>query len=70
MQVREACPGISNNAEVQTGTSLETIRNMVASNLGISILPQSATTNNYKNKEINILSFEIPVPFRAGCNCI
>ena len=64
MQVREACPGISNNAEVQTGTSLETIRNMVASNLGISILPQSATTNNYKNKEINILSFEIPVPFR------
>lgn len=64
MQVREACPGISNNAEVQTGTSLETIRNMVASNLGISILPQSATTNNYKNKEISILSFEIPVPFR------
>ena len=64
MQVREACPGISNNAEVQTGTSLETIRNMVASNLGISILPQSATTNNYKNKEINILSFENPVPFR------
>lgn len=64
MQVREACPGISNNAEVQTGTSLETIRNMVASNLGISILPQSATTNNYKNKEINILSFESPVPFR------
>ena len=47
MQVREACPGISNNAEVQTGTSLETIRNMVASNLGISILPQSATTNSY-----------------------
>ena len=64
MQVREACPGISNNAEVQTGTSLETIRNMVASNLGISILPQSATTNNYKNREINILSFENPVPFR------
>lgn len=64
MQVREACPGISNNAEVQTGTSLETIRNMVASNLGISILPQSATTNDYKNKEINTLSFENPVPFR------
>ncbi len=49
MQVREACPGISDKAEVQAGTSLETIRNMVASNLGISILPQSATANNYSN---------------------
>ena len=47
MQVREACPGISDKAEVQAGTSLETIRNQVASNLGISILPQSATANNY-----------------------
>ena len=64
MQVREACPGISDNTEVQAGTSLETIRNMVASNLGISILPKSATTKNYKNDEINILSFERPVPFR------
>jgi len=64
MQVREACPGISNNTEIQAGTSLETIRNMVALNLGISILPKSATTKNYKNENINILSFEAPVPFR------
>ena len=64
MQVREACPGISDKAEVQAGTSLETIRNMVASNLGISILPQSATIQNYSNDSINILSFENPVPFR------
>ena len=64
MQVRDACPGISNNAEVQAGTSLETIRNMVASNLGISILPQSATAKNYKNDAVNILSFESPIPFR------
>ena len=64
MQVREACPGISDMAEVQAGTSLETIRNMVASNLGISILPQSATVKNYLNDSINILSFENPVPFR------
>ncbi|MDC0475341.1 LysR substrate-binding domain-containing protein [Methylophilaceae bacterium] len=64
MQVREACPGISDKAEVQAGTSLETIRNMVASNLGISILPQSATTNNYSNDLINILPFESPIPFR------
>ena len=64
MQVREACPGISDKAEVQAGTSLETIRNMVASNLGISILPQSATANNYSNDLINILSFESPIPFR------
>ena len=64
MQVREACPGISDKAEVQVGTSLETIRNMVASNLGISILPQSATANNYSNDLINILPFEKPIPFR------
>ena len=64
MQVREACPGISDKAEVQAGTSLETIRNMVASNLGISILPQSATANNYSNNLINILPFESPIPFR------
>ena len=64
MQVREACPGISDKAEVQAGTSLETIRNMVASNLGISILPQSATDNNYSNDLINILPFESPIPFR------
>ena len=70
MQVREACPGISDKAEVQAGTSLETIRNMVASNLGISILPQSATVKNYSNDSINILSFENPVPFRQGCYSI
>ena len=64
MQVREACPGISDKAEIQIGTSLETIRNMVASNLGISILPQSATANNYSNDLINILPFESPIPFR------
>lgn len=64
MQIREACPGISDKAEVQAGTSLETIRNMVASNLGISILPQSATANNYSNDLINILPFENPIPFR------
>ena len=64
MQVREACPGISDKAEVQAGTSLETIRNMVAANLGISRLPQSATANNYSNDLINILPFESPIPFR------
>ena len=64
MQVSEACPGISDKAEVQVGTSLETIRNMVSSNLGISILPQSATANNYSNDLINILPFESPIPFR------
>ena len=67
MQVREACPGISDKAEVQAGTSLETIRNMVASNLGVSILPQSATANNYSNDLINILPFESPIPFPSGC---
>ena len=63
-QVTEACPELSKNSEIQLGNSLETIRNMVASNLGISILPQSATANNYSNDLINILPFESPIPFR------
>ena len=63
-QVKEACPGISGNSEIQLGNSLETIRSMVASNLGISVLPKSATTDQLHNPLVKIISFEPPVPFR------
>ena len=42
-QVTQACPELSRKGEVLQGNSLETIRNMVASNLGITVLPCSAT---------------------------
>lgn len=63
-QVKEACPGLNKKSEVQLGNSLETIRNMVASNLGISVLPESACSLRYENNLVKILPFEEPAPFR------
>ena len=63
-QVVEACPGLSKNSEIQLGNSLETIRKMVASNLGISVLPKSATTDKYQDPLVKTIPFEPPVPFR------
>jgi len=63
-QVTEACPGLSKNSEIQLGNSLEYIRSMVASGLGISVLPQSATTVKYNNPLVKTITFEAPVPFR------
>ncbi len=63
-QVVEACPDLSKKSEVLQGNSLETIRNMVASNLGISVLPKTATAINYNNPLVKIIPFKNPVPFR------
>ena len=63
-QVTEACPGLSNNSEIQLGNSLETIRNMVASNLGISVLPKSAISKENENNLVKVIPFQSPVPFR------
>jgi len=63
-QVVEACPDLSKKSEVLQGNSLETIRNMVASNLGISVLPKTATAVNYNNPLVKIIPFKNPVPFR------
>jgi LysR family hydrogen peroxide-inducible transcriptional activator len=62
--VVEACPELSKKSEVLQGNSLETIRNMVASNLGISVLPKTATAINYNNPLVSIIPFKSPVPFR------
>lgn len=63
-QVLQACPSLSRNGEVLQGNSLETIRNMVASNLGITVLPYSAAEQRYLNPLIKIVPFKAPVPTR------
>lgn len=63
-QVTQACPELSRKGEVLQGNSLETIRNMVASNLGISVLPASATVEKYHNPLIKVIPFAEPVPVR------
>lgn len=63
-QVQEACPGLLKTGEIQGGNSLETIRSMVASNLGISVLPKSATTLRHVNPLVKVIQFDKPIPFR------
>lgn len=63
-QVTQACPELSRKGEVLQGNSLETIRNMVASNLGITVLPATATVARYENPLLKVIPFEKPVPTR------
>lgn len=63
-QVLEACPDLSRKGQVLQGNSLETIRNMVASNLGITVLPGSAVTERYNNPLVKVIPFAEPVPVR------
>lgn len=63
-QVLQACPDLSRKGQVLQGNSLETIRNMVASNLGVTVLPCSAATERYMNPLVKVIPFESPVPTR------
>ena len=45
-------------------TSLETLRYMVASNMGITLLPQLATMNYAPQKHIHYIPFQEPQPIR------
>ncbi len=63
-QVIGACPELSRKGEVQQGNSLETIRNMVASGLGITVLPCSAASERYRNPLIQVIPFQNPPPSR------
>jgi LysR family hydrogen peroxide-inducible transcriptional activator len=51
-------------ASGKQGNSLETIRNMVASGMGISVLPATALTPKYSNPLIKALDFSPPRPTR------
>lgn len=63
-QVTQACPELSRKGEVLQGNSLETIRNMVASNLGITVLPATATVARYDNPLLKVIPFTKPIPTR------
>jgi LysR family hydrogen peroxide-inducible transcriptional activator len=64
-QVAEACPELDRKgADIQQGTSFETIRNMVATGLGITVLPASANGTRYRNRLLQVIPFAKPVPSR------
>lgn len=63
-QVLQACPDLSRKGQVLQGNSLETIRNMVASNLGITVLPCSAATARYTNPLVKVIPFMALAPTR------
>jgi LysR family hydrogen peroxide-inducible transcriptional activator len=64
-QVLESCPELNRgDAPVTRTNSLETIRNMVASGLGISVLPRDALTPKYHSRLVVPVPFAKPVPSR------
>ncbi|WP_293267528.1 hydrogen peroxide-inducible genes activator [Neptunomonas sp.] len=68
-QVLESCPtlqqAIQNQHSVTEGSSLETIRMMVASGLGSSVLPMSATNGYYQSDMVVTKPFKTPQPTRS-----
>lgn len=64
-QVLDACPDISHeDGAMRQGHSIETIRCMVASGLGISVLPVSALAGPYGSGMVSTIPFEAPEPSR------
>lgn len=77
-QVLAACPDIKNLADfpalesetrqmlITEGSSLETIRHMVASGLGITVLPESAAMNGFYDETLlEVRPFTSPEPYRT-----
>jgi LysR family transcriptional regulator, hydrogen peroxide-inducible genes activator len=64
-QVLDACPELNRSDSMITRTSsLETVRNMVASGLGISVLPRDALTPKYHSSLVVPIAFARPAPTR------
>ena len=64
-QVLDACPEFALPlTSGKQGNSLETIRNMVASGMGISVLPATALTPRYSSSLVKAIDFEPPQPSR------
>ena len=68
-QVLDVCPESarfsSNSVGIQKtfeGSSLETIRHMVASGLGITVLPKMSLPSHLEN--LNVIEFKDPIPSR------
>ncbi|HEY5365654.1 MAG TPA: LysR substrate-binding domain-containing protein, partial [Casimicrobiaceae bacterium] len=51
-------------AQIARTNSLETVRNMVASGLGISVLPRDALVAKYHSQLVTAVPFTEPVPTR------
>ncbi len=64
-QILDACPEL-NRQDVPTArtNSLETVRNMVASGLGVSVLPRDALTPKYHSNLVVPVPFTKPAPSR------
>lgn len=64
-QVLDACHEFARTpAAGKQGNSLETIRNMVASGMGVSVLPATALTPKYANPLVQAIDFDRPRPAR------
>jgi LysR family hydrogen peroxide-inducible transcriptional activator len=64
-QVLDACREFARPAAPgKQGNSLETIRNMVMSGMGVSVLPASALTPKYANPLVRAIDFAPPAPSR------
>jgi LysR family hydrogen peroxide-inducible transcriptional activator len=64
-QVLDACREFARPASPgKQGNSLETIRNMVTSGMGISVLPATALTPKYTTPLIKAIDFAAPPPSR------
>ncbi len=64
-QVLDACHEFSRPPEAgRQGNSLETLRSMVASGLGVSVLPATALTPRFANPLVKTVEFSDPRPVR------
>jgi LysR family hydrogen peroxide-inducible transcriptional activator len=64
-QVLEACARfVRPDDGGRQGNSLETLRSMVASGLGITVLPATALTARYRSSLLKVLPFRAPAPRR------
>jgi LysR family hydrogen peroxide-inducible transcriptional activator len=64
-QVLDACHEFSRPPEAgRQGNSLETLRSMVASGLGVTVLPATALTGRHANALVKTVDFADPCPVR------
>jgi LysR family hydrogen peroxide-inducible transcriptional activator len=64
-QVLDACREFSRPPPPgRQGNSLETLRSMVASGAGITVLPATALTAHHRNPLVKVIPFTEPVPMR------
>ena len=66
-QILQNCPACQTSGNLQKGlegSSLETIRHMVATGTGITVLPSSSNTPSSNNDLLSLIPFEQPAPSR------